>query len=71
MSAETPWNLDGKNRDWRPEAEEGLFYGGNQRGWALHDLRVLSWLKDPSVEIERGTKEGKGRGPQATGGQES
>ena len=34
MSAETLWNFDGKDRDGRPEAEEGSFYGGSQQSWA-------------------------------------
>lgn len=57
VSAETPWNFDGKNRDWRPEAEEGLFYGGNQQGWAAwfegSQLVERAYL---AMEVERGTR---------------
>ena len=43
VSAETLWNFDRKNRDGRPEAEEGSFYVGTSRA-RPPDLGILSWL---------------------------
>lgn len=65
MSAETLWNFDRKNRDGRPEAEEGSFYGGNQQSWAARfgdsQLVERAYL---AMEIERGRRRReRGMGP--------